>query len=134
LTLNLDLNIFLLSLLFVVPRLLVILEMCIQKITHIRYLCLNVKSENEDVLFTVFTCHCILHWHLETEVLQCGVCSCSPGEVPCVRSAELLSFTLSCLGLMGHCRPLRRLKKFCYRSISILKSLYQEMCGHVSPT
>jgi hypothetical protein len=60
--------------------------------------------------FSVFTC--IFHWYLETEVLQCAVCNCPLGEVPCVRSAELLSFTLSCLGLMGHCRPLRRLVQF----------------------
>lgn len=72
----------------------------------------ELKSENEIVIFTVFACRCILHWYLETEVLQYVVCSCPPDEVPCVRSAELLSFTLSCLGLMGHCRPLRRLIKF----------------------
>jgi hypothetical protein len=108
--------------------------MYIQQITHTHYHCLNVKSENEYVIFTVFTCRCIHHWNLETEVLQCAVCSCPPGEVPCDRSAELLSFTLSCLGLMGHCRPLRRLLKFWYRSTSILKSLYQELCGRVSPT
>jgi len=134
LTLNLHLNIFLLSLFFVVPRVVVILEMCIQQITHTHYLCLNVKSEKDYVIFTVFTCRCVLHWYLETDVLQYVDCSCPPSEVPCVRGAEPLSFTLSCLGLMGHCRPLRRLIKFWYRSTSMLKSLYQELCGNISPT
>jgi hypothetical protein len=132
LTLNLNLSIFLLSL-FVVPRVLVILEMRIQQITHTHYLYWNVKSEKVYVIFTVFECRCVLHWYLETEVLQYVVCSCPPGEVPRVRGAEPLSFTLSCLGLMGHCHPLRRLIKFWYRSTSTLKSLYQELCGHVSP-